>query len=230
MKLAIVFDLDGTLIDTPRGIVETFTAALTSMGVTPSDPAAIRGTIGLPLEQAFSTLMRVDRDDDRVSFGVKRYQELFKNIVLPKAKELIFPGVEKGLSNLRSQGFNLAVATTKVYKSAEALLKAAGLWDYFELVVGADHVKQTKPHPEMGLLVMHKLRVLPELTVMVGDTTHDILMAKSAGMHSIAVTYGVHDTEKLQSAQPSWLVDNFDKVLDCIFSIKANSIPLNVQS
>ena len=214
MKSAVVFDLDGTLIDTPRGIVESFTAALISMNVAVSDPAAIRATIGLPLEQAFANLLGVDKADDQVGLGIKQYQICFKEIVLPKAQELIFPGVVEGLALLKAQGFILAVATSKFYASAEALLKAAGLWDYFHLVIGADQVTHPKPHPEMGELVMRKLGILAENTVMVGDTTHDILMAKGANIRSIAVTYGVHDLEKLQSAEPTWIVDSFDGVLD----------------
>ena len=219
MKLTIIFDLDGTLIDTPRGIVETFTAALKSMGVAFIDAEAIKATIGLPLGKAFGHLLGVSGDDDQINLAIKQYQALFKEIVLPKAKELIFPGVEEGLATLKSQDFTLAVATSKVYMSAEALLKAAGLWDYFDLVVGADHVVQPKPHPEMGYLVMSKLGVLADHSVMVGDTTHDILMAKGAGMRSIAVTYGIHDVQTLQTAEPTWIRDTFADVLNCIDSM-----------
>ncbi|MFA6060550.1 MAG: HAD family hydrolase [Taibaiella sp.] len=216
MKSAILFDLDGTLIDTPRGIVETFTAALASMGIPFNDSFAIRATIGMPLEKAFSMLMNVDLNDEKVPYAVKQYQALFKDIVLPKAKELIFPGVVEGLVKLRSQGFALAVATSKVYPSAEALLKAADLFEHFDLVVGADQVTHPKPHPEMGQVIMKKLNVLAEHTAMVGDTTHDILMAKNAGMHSAAVTYGIHDFHTLQSAEPTWIADTFDEALSCI--------------
>lgn len=219
MTLTVIFDLDGTLIDTPRGIVETFTASLKSMGVESIDAAAIKATIGLPLGKAFSLLLGVCADDDQVTLGIKQYQTLFKEIVLPKAQELIFSGVKEGLESLKSQNFTLAVATSKVYVSAEALLKAAGLWDYFDLVVGADHVVQPKPHPEMGHLVMSKLGVLAEHSVMVGDTTHDVLMAKGAGMRSIAVTYGIHDFKTLQSAEPTWIRDTFADVLHCIHSM-----------
>jgi len=213
MKLAIIFDLDGTLIDTPRGIVDTFTAALKLFGVKSIDPVAIRKTIGLPLEKAFSMLMDVELEDQKVSEAVKLYQSLFKEIVLPKAKQLIFPGVEKGLANLKAKGFCLAVATSKVFASAEALIKAAGLWHYFDLVLGADDVKNPKPHPEMGQLAMWHLAVCPEDTIMVGDTTHDMLMAKSSGMRSIAVTYGVHDVVKLKSAEPTWIAHSFEEVM-----------------
>ena len=222
MRLAIIFDLDGTLIDTPTGIVQAFTAALNSMDISFKDDSAIRATIGLPLERAFSNLLQVPENDARVNVGIKKYQALFKDIVLPRAKELIFPAVLEGLRSLKTEKISLAVATSKVYKSAEALLKAADLWQYFDIVIGADQVKQPKPHPEMGKLIMKKFDVLAKDTVMVGDTTHDIQMANASGMHSIAVTYGVHDIEKLKTANPTWLADTFNDVHKICASFKSD--------
>jgi phosphoglycolate phosphatase len=216
MTYIVIFDLDGTLVDTPRAIVEAFTAAFASMGVQAQDASAIRATIGLPLERAFSRLLGVPLDDEQVDQGVKAYQVSFKELILPKAGELIFPGVADGLATLRSQGVPLAIATSKFYASADALLKSAGLRDLFSVVVGADQVSQPKPNPEMGQLIMEKLGVSAERAVMVGDTTHDLLMAKAAGMRSIAVTYGVHSVQELKSSDPTWIADTFDDVLKYI--------------
>ncbi len=213
---AALFDLDGTLVDTPRAIVETFTAAFASMGVHDRDPAAIRATIGLPLEQAFSRLLEVPLTDPRVAQGVKQYQAFFKELILPKASTLLFPGVVEGLEALRGQGIALAVATSKYYASADALLKAAGIREHFDLVVGADQVSQPKPHPEMGEFIMRTLKVSAEHAVMVGDTTHDLKMARAAGMRSVAVSYGVHSVQELKSSEPTWLANTFDDVLQCI--------------
>ncbi|MDX6719365.1 MAG: phosphoglycolate phosphatase [Solirubrobacteraceae bacterium] len=216
MTYVVAFDLDGTLVDTPRAIVETFTAAFAAMAAQPRDAAAIRATIGLPLELAFSTLLGVALEDDRVAHGVKQYQALFKELVLPRASALIFPGVADGLEALRAQGHTLAVATSKVYASADALLSAAGLRGAFSVVVGADQVTHPKPHPEMAQAIMRTFGVSPERAVMVGDTTHDLLMAQAAGMSSVAVTYGVHGVQELRSSDPTWIADTFDDVLDCI--------------
>ncbi|MEV6671315.1 HAD family hydrolase [Streptomyces sp. NPDC051162] len=216
MTDVVVFDLDGTLVDTPRAIVETFTAAFAAMGVAAQDPSAVRATIGLPLEQAFSKLMGIPLDDARVAEGVRQYQRLFREIILPRAGELLFPGVAEGLISLREKGLVLAVATSKFYASADALLTAAGLRDLFAVVIGADQVSKPKPDPESGRAVMEKLQVTAGETVMVGDTTHDLLMARAAGMRSIAVTYGIHGLEELRSAGPTWIADSFDDVLTCI--------------
>jgi hypothetical protein len=96
MTRVAMFDLDGTLVDSPRAIVETFAAAFEAMGVAPRAAEDVRATIGLPLEQAFATLLGVARDDARVTEGVARYQEAFRTVILPRARSLVFPGVEEG--------------------------------------------------------------------------------------------------------------------------------------
>jgi phosphoglycolate phosphatase len=216
MTHVAIFDLDGTLVDTPRAIVETFTATFASMRVEACDAAAIRATIGLPLERAFGNLLTVASDDALVARAVAQYQVLFRELILPRAAALVFPGVAEGLATLRDQGFALAVATSKFYSSAHALLEAAGLRDHFGVVVGADQVTHPKPHPEMGRVVMRRLGIPAQRAVMVGDTTHDLLMAKAAGMRSIAVTYGVHGVRELRSVDPTWIADTFDEVLSCV--------------
>jgi phosphoglycolate phosphatase len=211
-----VFDLDGTLIDTPRAIVETFTAAFGALSLPARQASAIRATIGLPLEQAFGTLMDVASDDPQVTRGVEQYQRFFKELVLPNARALRFPGVADGLAALASQGIALAVATSKFHRSADALLTAAGLRDRFDVVIGADQVTRPKPYPEMGETILRVLGVAAQDAVMVGDTTHDLLMAKAVGMRSIALTYGVHSRQELEAADPTWVADSFEDVLDYV--------------
>lgn len=207
MRSAVLFDLDGTLVDSPRAIVETFTAAFTELGRPLPAAAAIRATIGLPLERAFASLTG-DAAGDPTPY-VQAYLRLFREIILPKAASLLFPGVVDGLAELRRHGFALAVATSKYRASADALLTAAGIRDEFTVLVGADQVTRPKPDPETGRLVLATLGIPAERAVMVGDTTHDVLMANAAGLRSVAVTYGVHSPAELRSANPTYLADSF---------------------
>lgn len=213
MSRCVVFDLDGTLVDSPRGIVTTFAAVFTQLDLPTVDSATIRATIGLPLPAAFAKVLGTAEDDPVVGTCVELYQSTFRRIVLPMATQLVFAGVYDGLRALREDGFLLAVATSKYIRNAEALLTAAGLRDEFAVVVGADQVSNPKPDPESGFVVLDRLGVAPGNAVMVGDTTHDVLMAHGAGMASIAVTYGVHSVDQLLSANPTWLVDSFAGVV-----------------
>ncbi|KJK50393.1 hydrolase [Lentzea aerocolonigenes] len=216
MKRCVIFDLDGTLVDTPRGIVTTFAAVFAQLGLPTVDSGSVRATIGLPLPVAFAKVLGIPDDDPVVARCVEFYLSTFREIVLPKAPRLVFPGVADGLRSLREGGFLLAVATSKYLANAEALLVAAGLREEFSVVVGADQVSRPKPDPESGLLVLQRLGVSAANAVMVGDTTHDVLMAHGAGMSSIGVTYGVHSGEQLLSANPTWLVDSFPGVVDIV--------------
>ncbi|WNV87874.1 HAD family hydrolase [Umezawaea sp. Da 62-37] len=213
MRRAVVFDLDGTLVDTPSGIVRAFTAVFAEIGAPQPGDAAIRATIGRPLSEAFGGLLGSPTDDALVAECVQRYLVLFREIVLPVAPTLVFPGVVDGLGVLRDAGFLLSVATSKFSASAEALLEAAGLRSWFDLVVGADQVSKPKPDPEMGFAVLKALGVAAADAVVVGDTTHDLLMARASGMDSIAVTYGVHDVDRLRSAEPTWIAEDFGDVV-----------------
>jgi phosphoglycolate phosphatase len=216
MTLAVAFDLDGTLIDTPSAIVATFAAAFAAMGEPAPDAAATRATIGLPLGRAFGKLLGLSDDDARVAEAIGHYQACFRELVLPRSQELIFPGVVDGLATLRDQGMTLAVATSKFRSSAETLLRAAGIWDEFTLVIGADQVTRPKPDPEMGWLIMRKLGVAADRMVVVGDTTHDLLMARAADMRAIAVSYGVHAAADLRALAPITVADTFAEVVACL--------------
>ncbi|ULR31238.1 HAD family hydrolase [Dickeya fangzhongdai] len=228
MKPLVIFDLDGTLVDTPSGIVSAFVTALRDLGMPVEDRRAIRATIGLPLEKAFGQLLALPVEDERVTAAVRLYQAVFREQVLPLAPGLVFPGVVEGLALLKGQGYTLAVATSKVFASAKALLEAAGLWSYFDLVLGADMVVHPKPHPEMGLLAMSRLGADAATTAMVGDTTHDLLMAKQAGIAAIGVTWGIHNTDQLKAAEPQVIVDTFSEVVGAAHALlKLSSSPIS---
>jgi phosphoglycolate phosphatase len=216
---AVLFDLDGTLLDTPAGIVRAFTAALAELSAPAAEPLTIRATIGLPLPVAFSMLLDVPVEDPLVAAGVGQYQRCFREIVLPGAVQLVFPGVLDGLVRLREAGYPLAVATSKFYASADAVLVAAGLRELFDEVLGADQVANPKPHPEMAFALLDRLGSRSADAVMVGDTSHDLLMARAAGLRSVAVTYGVHSVAQLVAgiaAEPTWLVDSFAEAIQQI--------------
>ncbi|MFZ4832246.1 HAD family hydrolase [Rouxiella sp. Mn2063] len=213
-----IFDLDGTLADTPSGIVRAFTSVLHDNGLAAVNEEDIRQTIGLPLETAFNRLMGISADDVRIPALVSAYQQAFRELVLPGARELVFPGVIAGLEKLKAHGVVLAIATSKVSKSAHALLEATGLLPFFSKVLCADDVKRPKPDPEMAQVLMAAFQVSPENTCMVGDTTHDLLMARQAGIAGFGVVWGVHSHEQLAQMQPQHIATTFDQTVDAILA------------
>jgi phosphoglycolate phosphatase len=210
---AAIFDLDGTLVDTPKVIVATALEALRGQGRALPEPQAIRATIGLPLTVAFSGLLGLGEGSPEVQQVVEEYRRLWRAHVVPRSAELLYPGVAEGIQLLRDLGLKLAVATSKVRSGALAQLEAAGIAQHFQAVAGYDSVERPKPDPQMALHVLRELGSSPEAAVMVGDTTHDLLMAHGAGLRAVAVTYGAHDEATLRSELPEWVAQDFEEVV-----------------
>lgn len=210
----IMFDLDGTLFDTAQAIATAFNATFASKQLPAKETKDICDTIGLPLEKAFSHLLNQPEHTPIVAECVTEYQRQFQELILPAAKQLLFPGVLDGLSHLKNHQFKLAVTTNKFSRSANALLAAAGIADFFDVVVCADEVKEKKPAPESGQKILAHFQASKEQALMVGDTTHDIFMANNLGCKAIAVNYGIHSEMELNTASPTWMAANFRSVVD----------------
>jgi phosphoglycolate phosphatase len=214
---AVIFDLDGTLVDTPGVIVETAIAALGATGelaMAMPEPQAIRATIGLPLTVAFSGLLGRSAESAEVQAVVAEYRRLWRANVVPRSAELLYPGVAEGVQLLRDLGLRLAVATSKVQSGAVAQLEAAGLARHFEVVAGYDAVEKPKPDPQLALHVLERLGT--RRAVVVGDTTHDLLMARGAGLRAVAVTYGAQDEATLLTESPEFLARDFPEVVTVV--------------
>jgi len=210
---AAIFDLDGTLVDTPQVIVATALQALRGQPRALPEPQAIRATIGLPLTVAFSGLLGLSEGAPEVEEVVQEYRRLWRANVVPRSADLLYRGVAEGVQVLRDLGLRLAVATSKIRSGALAQLEAAGIAQHFEVVAGYDSVERPKPDPQMAVYVLERLGVRPAGTVMVGDTTHDLLMAHGAGLRAIAVTYGAHDEATLRTESPEWVAKDFQEVV-----------------
>ncbi|MCV9878114.1 HAD family hydrolase [Brenneria izbisi] len=216
-----IFDLDGTLVDTPSGIVQAFSSVLHANDFVAVNERDIRQTIGLPLETAFTRLMNISAQDERLPQLVNAYQQAFREQVLPQAPQLVFPGVIDGLKKLKARGVILTVATSKVSQSANALLDAAGLSPFFYKVLGADDVIHPKPHPEMAQVLMAAFQASMAQTCMVGDTTHDLLMAQQAGITGLGVEWGVHSREQLEHQKPLQIAITFDQIVEAILTMQS---------
>lgn len=193
----IVFDWDGTLMDSTALIVAAIQAACRDMGVPEPDRERASYVIGLSLAGAMAAVAP-ELDQANQTRLAERYRYHF----LARDHELmLFDGARSLLDELREQGYLLAVATGKARNGLKRVLASSGLDAIFHATRCADE-SFSKPHPAMLLELMEELDVVPERTVMVGDTTHDLLMARNAGVGALAMTYGAHPVEELQAEAP----------------------------
>lgn len=216
MTKAAIFDLDGTLIDTGGAIVRMMAETVEEMGYPPVHEAHVKEMIGLPLEAGIARFLKLPNDHQHVAEAVRRYKARFHVWLVPQAPSLLFPGVPEGLGHLRGKAFKLGVATSKHRGSAEAILASAGILHHFDVVAGADTVSEPKPHPAMALHVADALACHPGDCVMVGDTRHDMLMGRDAGMATVAVTYGIGALSELTQTQPDLVAATFGAAVHSI--------------
>lgn len=210
----IVFDWDGTLMDSTATIVRCIQAAARDLGLpVPSDTSASH-VIGLGLSEAMTAVMP-DIEPAMYPRMVERYRYHY----LTKDHELVlFKGVREMLRELKQEGYFLAVATGKSRVGLNRSLNAAGLLSTFDATRCADETF-SKPHPAMLQELTRELGQVLRRTVMIGDTTHDLMMATNAGASGIAVEFGAHPVHQLQACRPlfsaksipelhAWLLEN----------------------
>ncbi|MFE6450665.1 HAD family hydrolase [Nocardiopsis dassonvillei] len=209
---AVVFDLDGTLVDSPGAITEITGAILREMGFERSD-ADIRATVGKPLDRNLANLMRLEAGHPEIARAMALYRERFGLHVRERGEKLLYPGVREGLGKLREHGLLIALATSKTLDGAQKTVRATNIADRFDTLVGDDMVEEGKPGPAMALYAADMLETKPERCTVVGDTAGDVLMGRRAGMEAIGVTYGVGTPDELVSAGAGRCADSFDDVV-----------------
>lgn len=208
---AIIFDFDGTLADTQRGILAMAQEALRRMGRPPVDPQALIATIGLPLKENFTRGAGLtDADADR---AVTVYREIFEEVAVPTIHT--FPGVDETLATLAARGVPMAVASSRGQHSLEMLMRHTGLDRHIPIpyVFGAETSARPKPAPDIVYVILGRLGVRPEETLVVGDTAFDIEMGRAAGCHTCGVTYGNQSADTLAGASPDYILDDLKKLL-----------------
>jgi len=192
----IVFDWDGTLMDSEAQIVSCLRAVLHDLSLEPLNDATLRNVIGLGLREAVDTLVP-GRDEEFHQAFIIRYREHWFN----SGESSLFSGVVDMLDAFRRQQLLLGVATGKSRRGLDRVLGETGLASCFDATRCADEAP-SKPHPQMLLDLMDQLGVTPAQTVMVGDNEYDMEMATNAGVAKIAVTTGVHSEQRLNRHDP----------------------------
>ncbi len=211
--MTILFDLDGTLIDSTEAIVLSFKDTFEYFGNTPPKEEAIKALIGYPLDIMYSAL-GVDKNE--VSNFVAIYKKYYRTRSKPMTK--LLPNATDAIK-LASSFATLGIVTTKTGLYSKELLKHMGILKYFKVLVGREDVINPKPHPEPILKALNILNANRSNSWMIGDTVLDIQAAKSAKIRSVAVSCGYGKKEELIT-----LTNNIQKsALDAVLFIESLS-------
>lgn len=206
---ALLFDLDGTLVDGAAAIHDAFEHALRERGQAPIPRAAVAGRIGIPLRLMFRDLCCID---DRESAElVRAYRERFE-LMAPRLVAPA-PGAREAID---AYDVPRAIVTTKAVEPARVVLRALGIEDRFQTVVGVDTVRRPKPDPEGARVALARLGVGSARAVFVGDTIMDVLAGKGAGARTVAVLNGHGDAGELEAARPDALIPDLTHFKDAV--------------
>ena len=197
----VIFDVDGTLVDSQGLIVRSMEAAFDGVGLPAPSRDAIKGIVGLSLDRAVGLLAPASSDAE-VQRIVQTYKDAFftfREAEGAAASSPFYPGAREVLDQLRADPWTLlAVATGKSKRGLDALIEAHGVEGYFVSRQVADF-HPSKPHPSMVYTAVDEAGATRSQTVMVGDTTYDMDMAKAAGVAAIGVSWGYHAVETLNA-------------------------------
>lgn len=207
----LIFDWDGTLMDSQARIVSSFQTAIAELGLPSRSPAQIRYIIGLGLEEAIRRLLPETSPEEQYALA-ECYRTHFVNTALPTP---LFPGVATTLQHLEQAGYWLAVATGKSRRGLNQALLESGLKGLFHVTRCCEETS-SKPHPQMLYEIMGELGMSAQESVMIGDTEYDLQMAHHAHMAAVAVSYGVHDKERLLAHRPLRCLDDFPQLLSLL--------------
>lgn len=204
----ILFDLDGTLIDTNDLIAESFVYTFKQYGLDyTKDEVQIFN--GPPLIDTFE---KINYEQSQEMFQTYIEHNLYHHDYYVKA----FPYVVDTVKKLRKQGIKLAIVTSKMKENAKRGIKISGLDGMFETIVALDDVTHAKPHPESILKAMEELNANKETTLMVGDNSHDIEAGHNAEIRSAGVSWSVKGKEFLQKFQPTYMLNDIRDILDLV--------------
>ncbi len=204
----LIFDWDGTLADSIGRIVTAMQVAAQRSGRPERNAPAVKGIIGLGLPEAILTLYP-DMTAEQVIAFRQHYADVY--IAMDAEPSPLFAGVKESLEAFREQGYRLAVATGKARRGLDRVLGAHGWEDFFDITRAADETA-SKPDPLMLNQILAHCDVRPDQALMVGDASFDLLMARNAGIDSVAVGYGAQSMERLLTFEPRLAIGSFPEL------------------
>ncbi|HET6960935.1 MAG TPA: HAD-IA family hydrolase [Terriglobia bacterium] len=225
---AILFDLDGTLIDTTELILYCFNHAWQTVCGRTHPPEVFIATMGVPLKDAMGRLLETTDGMQLEQIGELRSAGIMESLVQEYRAcnaanhdrlACRFPAMGGVLPELRDRGYALGVVTSKSRQFAERGLRLCSLWEFINVFISMDDTTRHKPHPEPLLSALEKLQVMPKQAVYVGDSRHDMQAGRAAGMRTVAALWGPLPRSELELESPDVLASRPEELLE-IFPAK----------
>lgn len=206
----VIFDLDGTLVDSYQAIYLGFQYVYTKIGLTPLSFDEVKNKVGYSLQHIFLELLGEQYVQQAVTLFRQKYEEVYKthSHLLPNAKEV--------LTELHNRGIKLSVATNKLGRFSRAILEHLRVSNLFCVIIGEGDGTRNKPNPEMLYLAIEKMAVPKENCVLVGDSAIDIQSAINANIRIYAVPSGTTSKDELAKANPTAVIGRLNDLLDYV--------------
>ena len=223
-KKLLIFDFDGTLIDSVPDLADATNAMLTTLGKETYPISTIRNWVGngskVLVERALVGKIEVLEGEltvEETDHAEQVFFDAYKN--LSGSKTVAYPDVDSGLRKLKAAGFTLALVTNKPIRFVPKILQSFGWQDLFSEVLGGDSLPVKKPDPAPLLHVCEALNVTPTQAVMIGDSRNDILAGQNANMDTLGLSYGYNYGQDIRELNPTAAFDDFSALVDYLLKI-----------
>ncbi len=217
-KQLLIFDFDGTLIDSVPDLADATNAMLTTLGKESYSLDSIRNWVGngsrMLVERALVGKIEVIEGEltkAETDYAEQVFFEAYKNI--NSSKTVAYPDVDKGLKKLQGAGYTLALVTNKPIRFVPKILQSFGWQNLFSEVLGGDSLPVKKPDPAPLLHVCKALNVSPQQAVMIGDSRNDILAGQNANMDTLGLSYGYNYGQDIRELNPTEVFDDFETLV-----------------
>lgn len=217
----LIFDLDGTLIDSKLDLAHSVNAARGFLGMPPIENERVYSYVGDGAPVLMRRALGQEASEESVQKALEYFFGYYREHMLDNT--VLYPGVRESLDRLRNKGVKMAVLTNKPVRFSQGIIDGLGLSSYFLRVYGGNSFPAKKPDPMGVETLMREAGVDRAATLMVGDSAVDIRTARNAGIRSCGVTYGFQP-EGLEAERPDYLVDRMEEVADLVIGLRSEAL------